>query len=97
MNNLSGLMKKLGVHSAFQTVMPPPTTPPNPPQGNFTAKDILHYVLAEIQYHNLRINCVDYQSEYPLKLPFPKDREVFLKIADAGRKIEEQNWMKAPV
>ena len=97
MNNLSGLMKKLADHSAFEKVMPHPTTPPNPPQGNFTAKDILHYVLAEANNLNLRINCVDYQSEYPLKLPFPKDRESFGNGAEIGRKIKTLNWTNAPV
>lgn len=97
MNNLSGLMKKLEGHTAFETVMPPPTTPPNPPQGNFTAKDILHYALAEANNLNLRINCVDNQSEYPLKLPFPKDRESFGNGSEIGRKIKELNWTNAPV
>ena len=97
MNNLSGLMKKLADHSAFEKVMPHLTTPPNPPQGNFTAKDILHYVLAEANNLNLRINCVDYQSEYPLKLPFPKDRESFGNGAEIGRKIKTLNWTNAPV
>ena len=88
MRNLAGLMKMLSEHLAFDTSFAYPTPPKTSAPGeHFTATDILRFVLAEVQHNNQRINCVDYESEIALKIPFPNDIQAFRNGIQLGQNL----------
>jgi predicted helicase len=86
---VEGLAKDLGLQFL-------PDGRGNPTDGTFGPEDLLAYIYGVLYSPTYRERCADFlKSDFP-RIPFTKDRDTFLKLAELGQQLIDLHLMRSP-